>query len=40
MFQKECVLLKPKEQRLIKVEAPFIEVISGLVMIKVLDKNR
>ena len=40
MFPKERMLLKPKEQRLIKVEAPFIEEISGLVLIKVLDKNR
>ena len=31
--------MKPKEQRLIKVEAPFIDAISGLAIIKVLDKN-
>ena len=31
--------LKTKGQRLIKVEAPFIDEISGLAIIKVLDKN-
>ena len=39
IFPKECIVLKPKEQRLIKVEAPFIDEISGLAIIKVLDKN-
>ena len=32
-------MLKPKEQKLIKVEEPFIDEISGLAIIKVLDKN-
>ena len=31
--------MKPKEQRLIKVEAPFVDEILGLATIKVLDKN-
>ena len=31
------MVLKPKEQRLIKVEAPFIDEISGLAIIKILD---
>ena len=31
--------MKPKEQKLIKVEAQFIDEISGLVIIKVLEKN-
>ena len=38
-FPKECIVLKPKEQRFIKVEAPFINEISGLAIIKVLDKT-
>ena len=29
--------MKPKEQRLIKVTAPFIDKISGLAVIKILD---
>ena len=31
--------IKSKEQKLIKVEAPFIYEISGLAIVKVLDKN-
>ena len=38
-FAKECIILKPKEQKLIKVEAVFIDEVSGLAIIKVLDKN-
>ena len=38
-FPKECIVLKPKEQRLIKVGAPFIDEISGLAIIKLLDRN-
>ena len=37
IFPKECVMLKPKEQQLIKVKAPFIDEISGLAIIKILD---
>ena len=33
------MVLKPKEQKLIKVEAPFIHEIFGLALIEVLDKN-
>ena len=39
IFPKKCIVLKPKEQRLIKVEAPFRDEISELAIIKVLDKN-
>ena len=35
IFPKECVILKPKEQKLIKVKAPFIDEISGLAIIKI-----
>ena len=31
-------MLKPKEQKLIKVKAPFIDEISGLAIIKILDE--
>ena len=33
IFPKECVVLKPREQKLVKVEAPFIDKISGLAII-------
>ena len=36
IFPKECVVLKPKEQKLIKAKAPFIDEISGLAIIKIL----
>ena len=39
IFPKERVVLKPKEQRLNKVEAPFIDEISGLAIIKILDES-
>ena len=39
IFLKECIILKPKEQKLIKVETSFIDEISELAIIKVLDKN-
>ena len=32
-------MLKPKEQKLIKVEAPFLDEISGLAIIKLLVKS-
>ena len=35
---KEKIVLKPKEQKLIKIEAPFLDMISGLAIIKLLDK--
>ena len=38
-FPKEQIVLKPKEQKLIKVEAPFVDEISGLAIIKVSDKS-
>ena len=37
IFPKECIVLKPNEQKLIKVKAPFIDEISGLAIIKILD---
>ena len=37
IFPKEHIALKPKEQKLIKVKAPFIDEITGLAIIKILD---
>ena len=37
IFPKECIVLKPKEQKLIKVKAPFINEISSLAIVKILD---
>ena len=37
IFPKEHIVLKPKKQKLIKVKSPFIDEISGLAIIKILD---
>ena len=38
-FPKEQIILKPKEQQFIKIEAPFVDEISGLAIVKMLDKK-
>ena len=37
IFTVDHVILKPKEQKLIKVKARFIDEISGLAIVKILD---
>ena len=37
VFPENCVILKPNEQKLIKVKVPFIDEISGLAIVKILD---
>ena len=39
MFPEKEVILKPNEQKLIKVKAPFVDKISGMAMIKIFDKG-
>ena len=34
LFPKKCIVLKPKEQKLIKVKAPFIDEISRLAIVE------
>ena len=38
IFPKEHIILKPKEQKLIKAKAPFIDELSGLAIPKILDE--
>ena len=38
-FLKECIVLKPNKQKLIKVEATLMHEISGLAIIKLLDNS-
>ena len=38
-FSKEQVVVKPKERKFIKVEAPFVYEISGLAIVKMLDNK-
>ena len=37
IFLEKEVILKPNEQKLIKVKAPFIDELSGMAIIKILD---
>ena len=37
IFPVDCMILKPKEQKLIKVKAPFIDEMLGLAIVKILD---
>ena len=39
IFPENCMILKPNEQKLIKVKAPFIDEISGLAIAKMLDRG-
>ena len=38
IFPDNCTILKPNEWKLIKVKAPFIDEISGLAIVKMLDR--
>ena len=38
-FSKEQVVVKPKERKFIKIGAPFVDEISGLLIVKVLDNK-
>ena len=37
IFPGKNVILKPNKQKLIKVKAPFVDEISGMVIVKILD---
>ena len=37
-FSREQIVLKPKEQKYITIEAPFVEEILGMAIVKILDK--
>ena len=37
VFPEKKVILKPDEQKLVKVKAPFVDEISGLAIIKIID---
>ena len=38
-FSKEQTVVKPKERKFVKIEAPFIDEISGQVIVKMLDNE-
>ena len=37
IYREKEVILKPNEQKLVKVKAPFVDEISGLAIIKILE---
>ena len=37
IYPEKEVILKPDEQRLVKVKAPFVDEILGMVIIKIID---
>ena len=37
IYPEKQIILKPDEQKLLKVKAPFMDEISGLVIIKIID---
>ena len=37
IFPEKGIILKPNEQKLVKVKAPFVDEISGMAIIKILD---
>ena len=39
IFPEHNIILKAKEQKLIKVNAPFIDEMSGLAIVKILDRG-
>ena len=39
-FSKERVILKPKGNKFIEIEAPFIDEISGLAIVKMLNREQ
>ena len=39
IFPKERIILKSREHKLVKIEAPFLDEISGLTIAKFLDKT-
>ena len=39
IYPEKEVILKPNEQKLVKVKAPFVDKISGLAIIKILDRG-
>ena len=40
VFPREQVIVKPGERKLIPIEAPFVEEISGMVIVKIIDQGQ
>ena len=40
IFTREQVIIKPGEKKLIPIESPFVEVISGMAIVKIVDQGQ
>ena len=40
IFPREQVVAKPGEKKLIPIETPFVEEISGMAIVKIIDKGQ
>ena len=40
LFPREQVVVKPGEKKLIPIETPFVEEISGMAVVKIIDKRQ
>ena len=40
IFPREQVVVKPGEKKLIPIETPFVEKISGMAIVKIIDKGQ
>ena len=40
IFPREQVVMKPREKKLLPIEAPFVEKISGMAIVKIMDKGQ
>ena len=39
IYPEKEVVLKPNEQKLVKIKAPFVEEISGMAIVKIIDRG-
>ena len=40
IFPREQVVVKPREKKLIPIKTPFVEEISGMAIVKIIDKGQ
>ena len=40
IFPREQVVVKPGEKKLIPIESPFVEEISGMAIVKIIDQGQ
>ena len=40
IFPREQVIIKPEEKKVISIESPFLEEISGMAIVKIVDQGQ